>query len=58
MDEIIQLVGVVGVPAALCFFILHRVDTSIKELTAQIHDLNNFLRISYIKRTPVDISRV
>lgn len=51
--DIVQIIGTVGVPTALCFYVLHSVKQELKELNTSIQQLNYILRANYIRRAPM-----
>lgn len=49
--DFVQIMGSVGVPTALCFYVLHCVNKELRELNNNIIELNCILRNSVIKVT-------
>lgn len=52
--DIVQIIGTVGVPTALCFYVLHSVQKELKELNTSIQQLNYILRANYVRRAPLN----
>ena len=44
MEEIINLVSAVGIPAAICFFVLVRMERTIKDNTKAIMAMLNYVK--------------
>ena len=47
--DIVQIIGTVGVPTAICFYILHSVKIELQKLNDNIIELNCILRTNFIK---------
>lgn len=49
LNEAINAVSVVGFPAATCWFVLYRLDYSLKKLETAVHDLARAMAANTIK---------
>lgn len=50
MDAVLIINACLGALGVLCVFIMNGVRNSIKELSANLHELNNLVRADYIPR--------